>query len=159
MGRPQDIATVERLIQAPAEQIFALLADPTRHGEFDGSGTLQEVRGSTGSQLKLGDLFGMNMRWGIPYVTRNEVTELVPDRRIAWRTVLPPPMNRLVGGRTWRYELIDSTVEDRPATLVRETWDVGTEMPLTRPVARTMRNRTVKNMTRTLHLLEQITTS
>lgn len=153
------MVTVERLIKAPAEQIFALLADPSRHGTFDGSGTLQAVRGSSGATLKLGDQFGMNMRWGIPYVTRNEVTELVPDRRIAWRTVLPPPMNRLVGGRTWRYELFDSGTPEAPATLVRETWDVGTEMPLTRPVARTMRNRTVRNMTRTLHLLEQLTTT
>ena len=35
-----DAITVERTIAAPAEKIFALLADPGRHHEIDGSGTV-----------------------------------------------------------------------------------------------------------------------
>ena len=60
----RDIATVERLIAAPAAAIFDLLADPSRHQEIDGSGT---VKGTPeGSQrLALGSKFGMSMKMGI----------------------------------------------------------------------------------------------
>ena len=59
----RDVATVERLIHAPAEKIFDLLADPARHAEIDGSGTVRTpVDGSR--RLKKGDKFGMSMHMG-----------------------------------------------------------------------------------------------
>ena len=39
------MVSVERQINAPAEEIFALLADPARHADFDGSGMVQKLRG------------------------------------------------------------------------------------------------------------------
>ena len=36
-----DVVTVDRTIPAPAEAIFELLADPSRHSDIDGSGTVR----------------------------------------------------------------------------------------------------------------------
>jgi uncharacterized protein YndB with AHSA1/START domain len=114
---PRDQVTVERLVAAPAERIFALLSDAARHREIDGSGT---VRGTAqeSEPLGLGSTFGMAMKQGLPYSTKNEVVEFEPNRRIAWRTT---GLFGLVGGRIWRYELIDQGT----STIVRETWDIS----------------------------------
>ncbi|MBI4883576.1 MAG: SRPBCC family protein [Actinobacteria bacterium] len=139
-----DVATVERQIAAPPERIFDLLADPTRHQEIDGSGT---VRGSAdGSQrLALGSKFGMSMHAGFGYSMANTVVEFEENRRIAWQT--RPTMalvGLLVGGRIWRYELVPQD----GGTLVRESWDIRQEkVPLS---VRPLRGRTIQSMTKTL---------
>jgi uncharacterized protein YndB with AHSA1/START domain len=149
MSRPSAV-TVERVIPAPPEKIFELLATPSRHVEIDGSGTVQQSRAG---RVRLGDSFGMRMRWGVPYATRNQVTELEDDRRIAWRTLAPGPLSLLFTGRTWRYELepVDG------GTRVRETWDTSTERPLSRALIRErLSGLTRHNMERTLERLEQV---
>ncbi len=99
--------SVERVIDAPAEQIFALIADAGKHSSFDGSGTVD--RSAERSQpLTLGSKFGMSMRGRpetlfLPYRTTNTVIEFEADRRIAWKTTMGPL--GLIGGRIWRYEL------------------------------------------------------
>ena len=114
--------SVERVINAPAGEIFALIADAGKHLSFDGSGMVNHA--SEPSQpLTLGSKFGMSMRGRpeslfVPYRTTNTVIEFEPDRRIAWKTTMA---GGLVGGRIWRYELVP--VDD--GTLVRETWDVS----------------------------------
>ena len=114
--------SVERLIKAPAREIFALLADAGRHSSFDGSGTVDHATAQS-IPLELGTKFSMRMRGRpeslfLPYTMSNKVVEFEPDRRIAWQ---PTTLGGLVGGRIWRYELIPT--ED--GTLVRETWDVS----------------------------------
>ncbi len=42
MTDPRDTESVERVIPAPAEKIFDLLADPSRHREIDGSGSVRD---------------------------------------------------------------------------------------------------------------------
>jgi uncharacterized protein YndB with AHSA1/START domain len=151
MTRPAAV-TVERHIPAPAEAIFDLLATPSRHAELDGSGTVRRAHGSE-RRVGPGDSFGMNMRWGVPYATRNEVTEYEEDRLIAWRTLAPGPLSLLFTGRTWRYEL--TPVEG--GTLVRETWDTSTERPLTRALIRKrLGGLTRRNMEQTLERIEEI---
>jgi uncharacterized protein YndB with AHSA1/START domain len=76
---------VERVIPAPSESIFDLLADPSRHHEFDGSGSVRAAK-SGAQRLELGSGFAMAMKIGIPYTTINEVVEYEPNRRIAWQT-------------------------------------------------------------------------
>lgn len=100
-------------IDAPPERIFALLADPRRHAEFDGSGTVQGAV-SGPERLSLGARFGMAMRIGLPYRIGNEVVEFEEGRRIAWRHA---------GHHRWRYEL-----EPTPGggTMVTETFDGST---------------------------------
>lgn len=125
--------SVERVIDAPADQIFALIADAGRHYSFDGSGTVD--RSAEPSQpLTLGSRFGMSMRGRpetmfLPYRTTNTVVEFEADRRIAWKTTVGPL--GLIGGRIWRYELepVDgvSVTSGTGRTLVRETWDVSTD--------------------------------
>jgi hypothetical protein len=97
------------VVTASPEQIFDLLADPRRHAELDGSGTVKgAVRGP--SRLSLGATFGMRMRIGLPYLIRNTVVEFEENRRIAWRHF---------GRHIWRYELepVDG------GTRVTETFD------------------------------------
>ncbi|MFZ0832637.1 MAG: SRPBCC family protein [Mycobacterium sp.] len=109
--------SVERVIDAPASAIFALVADAGKHASFDGSGTVQHAAQES-MPLSEGSKFGMSMKMGLPYRTTNTVIEYEPDRHIAWQTTM---LGGLVGGRIWRYEL-------EPAgegTLVRETWDIS----------------------------------
>lgn len=151
----EDQVTVERFIPAEPDVIFDLLAHPERHADFDGSGTVQQAR-SKGRRVGLGDSFGMDMRWGVPYATRNVVREFEDGRRIAWQTLAPAPLHLLFTGRTWRYELEPA----EGGTFVRETWDVSTERPLTRGLLRSrLSELTRKNMERTLERIEAAVTA
>ena len=104
-----------REIDAPAADIFAIVADPTRHKDIDGSGTVQEASGDP-RQLKLGDKFGMKMKWGVPYSVKSTVKEFEQDRLIAWAHY---------GGHRWRYEL--EPLDDN-RTRVTETFDYSTAL-------------------------------
>jgi uncharacterized protein YndB with AHSA1/START domain len=79
--------TVTRKVPVPAERLFAVLVDPARHPEIDGSGM---VRGAatTGQVTKVGDMFTMDMNQAAlgDYQADNHVVELEPGRKIAWAT-------------------------------------------------------------------------
>ena len=147
-----DVETVERVIAAPPEKIFPLLADASRHADFDGSGSVVGVQGKS-EPLKLGSKFGMNMKIGVPYSMVSTVVEYEENRRIAWQPRLGLPLvGRFVGGRIWRYELepVDG------GTLVRESWDISKEGLLTKLVVRRAAAVTRKNMAKTLERIEQV---
>jgi uncharacterized protein YndB with AHSA1/START domain len=149
-----DTLSVQRLVPAPPEPIFDLLADPAGHAEIDGGGTVRGAR-SGGRRLALGDRFGMDMHLGVAYSTRNTVVELEENRRIAWQTSASGPVGSLLGGRIWRYEL--EPVEG--GTLVTETWDLSQERWTSKPVVKaTMTASTRRNMERTLERIEQLVT-
>ena len=108
--------SAERIVDAPAERIFAILADARQHHRIDGSEMVQSSLHAP-ERLTLGSKFSMSMKLGpIPYRIANEVVEFEPDRRIAWAHV---------GRHRWRYEL-----EPQPdgRTLVRETFDWSTAL-------------------------------
>ncbi|GGL25876.1 SRPBCC family protein [Phycicoccus endophyticus] len=149
----RDVVSVQRVLPAPPEPIFALLADPAGHARIDGGGSVRGAR-SGGRRLALGDRFGMDMRIGLPYSTLNTVVEYEEDRRIAWRTDASGPLSALVGGRVWRYEL--EPVEG--GTRVTETWDLSGEAAPSRPVVRRMAGMTRRNMEATLERLETLVT-
>ena len=151
MSEDQDVVTVERVIPAPPEEIFAVLRDPKRHHEIDGSGTVRDAKGVAGP-LELGSRFGMSMKMGLPYSMASTVVEYEPDRRIAWQTRGPGPIGRHVGGRNWRYELepVDG------GTRVQESWDITQESPVTRPLVRRGAKATARNMAATLERIEQL---
>lgn len=141
--------SAERVVAAPPERVFELLADPRRHSEFDGSGTVKDAVDGP-ARLSKGAVFGMNMRIGAPYQMTNTVVEFEENRRIAWQPRPAIGLARLVvGGRIWRYELepVDG------GTRVRETWDISHErFP---PALWAMRAMTKANMEKTLERLEE----
>lgn len=101
--------SASKVIAAPADAIFDVLADPSRHCEFDGSDSVLAAKGNP-PRLTLGAKFGMKMRIGLPYTIKNTVVEFEEGRRIAWRHF---------GRHIWRYELepVDG------GTKVTETFD------------------------------------
>jgi len=117
-----NVFTVERMMQASPDVIFAVLADPAQHSLIDGSGMLQGVvKDGESARLTLVVTFGMNMKLGISYATASTVVEFEEGRRIAWQTGPKGKLESWVAGRIWRYEL-----EPREAgTLVRESWDIS----------------------------------
>lgn len=146
-----DVVSVERVIPATPAAIFALLSDPHRHHEFDGSGTVREAK-NVPAKLELGSRFGMSMRLGVPYAMVSEVVEFEQDQRLAWQT-LPPARfaERWAGGRIWRYEL--EPVEG--GTKVTESWDISQEAFATKRVVRAAAAKTRKNMAATLVRLQE----
>lgn len=104
------------VVPAPPEEIFALLTDPNRHAEIDGSGTVRGRLRASEVPLRLGSRFGMAMRFGpLPYAITNWVVEYEENRRIAWRHW---------GGHRWRYQLepVDG------GTKVTESFDYSTAL-------------------------------
>jgi hypothetical protein len=120
--------SVSRRIAAPADALFAVLADPGRHPSIDGSGMVRQAL--TPSPISgAGDLFTMRMHndeMG-DYEITNHVVDYQPNRRIAWEPVLTAASREEdqaeIGDRghhQWIYEL----VPDGPdATVVTETYD------------------------------------
>jgi uncharacterized protein YndB with AHSA1/START domain len=146
-----DVESVELLIAASPEQVFALLTDPGRHHEFDGSGAVRGVRGSAAA-LALGSRFTMSMRNGLPYAMVNTVIEYQLNRRIAWQTRGPTALGRFVAGRIWRYELEPGD----GGTLVRESWDISRESVLTKALIRSVADATRRNMAATLARIDRL---
>jgi uncharacterized protein YndB with AHSA1/START domain len=147
-----DVESVERVIASPPGPIFDLLADPSRHKEIDGSGSVRDAKDAP-QRLSLGAKFGMSMKVGVPYSMVSEVVEFEENRRIAWQTRPPSSFGaKIGGGRIWRYEL--EPVEG--GTLVRESWDISQEKM--KFVVTPARNRTRKAMTQTLERIEEIVT-
>jgi len=76
---------VSRRIEAPARDIFRVLADPRRHLDIDGSGML---RGTVSEAVisGVGDVFVMRMYYSEhgDYEMNNHVVEYEQDRRIGW---------------------------------------------------------------------------
>jgi uncharacterized protein YndB with AHSA1/START domain len=133
-----------RVIPAPPERIFNLLADPRQHARLDGSGTVRAPRRAP-ERLSLGATFAMDMKLGPGYVTSNKVVAFEENRCIAWHHVA-----RFV----WRYDLepVDG------GTRVTESFDYSVPwgvfmIPLKVPE----RNR--QSMERTLERLEELVTT
>jgi uncharacterized protein YndB with AHSA1/START domain len=101
--------TSSAVVAAPPAEVFALLANPHRHHEFDGSGTVRAAV-SGPERLALGDRFGMKMKISLPYRITNRVVEFEQDRLIGWCHF---------ARAVWRYELepVDG------GTRVTETFD------------------------------------
>ena len=72
------VVSVDRVINAPASALFAVVADATRHPEIDGSGQLVKAKDGAPHQLTMGSTFGMSMKMGVPYSMSNTVVEFEP---------------------------------------------------------------------------------
>lgn len=89
------IVSATRVIPAPPEKIFDLLADPRKHSEFDGSGSVLKVRKGP-DRLFLGAKFSMDMKMGVNYFVSNKVVAFEEGRCIAWHHLAQ---------FVWRYDL------------------------------------------------------
>jgi uncharacterized protein YndB with AHSA1/START domain len=148
--------SVERLIAASTEQIFDLIADPSRHHDFDGSGAVHTLKRGP-QRLALGSTFVMSMRMFIRYSTVSTVIEFEVNRRIAWQTYSTIKwLARWGGGRIWSYELRS----EQDGTLVRETWNFATEAQRAKKNLAKERtgNYMINAMERSLVLLEELVT-
>jgi uncharacterized protein YndB with AHSA1/START domain len=150
MSGSRDVVSVSRVIKASPEAIFAVLADPRRHRDIDGSGTVGEAK-DLPDRLRLGSTFGMSMKHGVSYSMVNEVVEFEEGRRIAWQ----PHMRAFAwvsGGRVWRYELepVDG------GTRVTETWDISKEK--SKLFVRPATKKTRADMEATLARIEEVVT-
>ena len=149
-----NLVSVERVINAPADRIFALLADATEHKTIDGSGTVMGTGNDAPERLQLGSTFGMAMRAGLPYRMHNTVIEFEQDRRIAWQTKATGLLGAVIGGRIWRYVL--EPVDTGNRTRVTESWDLSQDKQ--RPLLKRgpLPDRTRANMEATLARIAEI---
>jgi len=104
-------------VNAPADDLFAQVADPHRHGELDGSGTVKDtVKGPT--TLSRGAKFSVGMKqFGVPYRITSTVTEFTDTgdtKVIEWQHPL---------GHKWRWEF---TSVGPSSTEVTESFVYGT---------------------------------
>jgi uncharacterized protein YndB with AHSA1/START domain len=99
-----------RLIPAPRQQLFDLVADPAMHPRIDGSGTVRALPEGSPDRLGPGVRFGMRMRMGLPYRILNRVVEFEDGQRVAWMH-----FSRAV----WRWEFADAD----GGTRVTESFD------------------------------------
>lgn len=152
----EEVVSVERVIEAPAAAIFAIVADASRHPEIDGSGSVKALKQGAPQHLSLGSTFGMSMRLGVPYSMTNKVIEYQQDRRIAWQTTFAGPFGRFIGGRIWRYEL-EPAAGDDGATVVKETWDITEDKQRFMLRAGLVGKQTAEAMTKTLGHLAELT--
>jgi hypothetical protein len=108
-GRRKVSRAVE--VQAPAAEVFDLVADPHRHGELDGSGTvLDTVQGPR--RLARDARFSVKMKqYGVPYRITSRVTDFDDGHVVEWRH----PM-----GHRWRWEVTPLSAD---LTRVTETFD------------------------------------
>lgn len=102
---------------APAA-LFAVLTDPQRHPELDGSGTVRAAA-DAGPVTAVGQVFTMAMHHESlgDYRTENHVVALEPDRLVAWTTA---NVGRPPAGVVWTWQL-----DPDPAggTVITHTYD------------------------------------
>ena len=86
-------------VAAPAHELWAMLADPHRHHEADGSGTVRpKVSGP--HRLAVGDRFRVAMRkYGVPYTMTLTATAVDEDELVEWAHP---------GGHRWRWAFRDN---------------------------------------------------
>jgi hypothetical protein len=104
-------------VRAPAADLFEIVADPYRHAELDGSGTV--VGAVSGPRRLSADArFSVRMRqYGAPYKITSRVTDFADGRVVEWQHPL---------GHRWRWEFAPVSAD---VTTVTETFDyshVGT---------------------------------
>lgn len=114
--------TVSRSVQvaAPVAALFDQIADPHRHHDLDGSGTVRDADVKGPHRLAAGDKFTVSMtQYGLPYKITSKATAVQENRLVEWEHPL---------GHRWRWELSEVSPG---TTKVTETFDYSTaKVPL-----------------------------
>lgn len=99
------------IVDAEASELFEIVADPRRHSELDGSGTVRDTVNGP-DRLSEGAKFSINMNQrGFGYRITSRVTKFANGRLIEWRHPV---------GHRWRWEFAPQA-DGR--TRVTETFD------------------------------------
>ena len=110
---PSSVISAETILPGvEPEKVYALVSNPFRHHELDGSGSVQgQISGPEAPGE--GETFRQSMRlYGIPYTATSTVYRAEPNRAFGWRRPT---------GFTWTWEM-EPTDE---GTLVREAFDAS----------------------------------
>ena len=95
----QHVVKATQVIEAPADVIFELIADPARQPEWDGNDNLTSAE--PGQRVHaVGDVFRMTLTNG--KTRENHIVEFEAGMLIAWR---PSPIGKPQPGHLWRWEL------------------------------------------------------
>jgi hypothetical protein len=120
-----EAVSVSATIKAPAETVFAVLADPANHVAIDGTGWVREPLEHR-QLTEAGQVFRMGMYHANHpdgnYDMANKVRVFDPPRAISWEPGqdVAGDGNLQFGGWVWRYDL---TPVDESATEVTLTYD------------------------------------
>lgn len=118
-----ETVTATTTITAPAETVFAILADPTTHPAIDGTGWLRESLDSE-PLTEAGQIFRMAMYHDQHpdrhYRMANRVEVFDPPRAISWQPGSDADGTINFGGWFWRYDL---TPTDSGGTQVTLSYD------------------------------------
>jgi hypothetical protein len=149
--------SVAREIEAPAEQLFGVLARSANHPLIDGSGMLREATADV-VLSRVGDVFTIRMHndeMG-DYEMSNHVVEFELNRRITWEPVMTAATRAEdqaeigdKGHQRWGYQL---TPVGAGTTLVTETYDCSSSPEWLRRAVRGG-DRWIPSMTATLEKL------
>ena len=134
------VVSAERIINAPRQQLFDIVATPALHSVIDGSGSVEEIIKGP-ERLSLGATFGAAMHLGVGYKVTNTVLTFVDGEAISWRHG---------GGFTWISEFSDVD----GGTKVVERFDYSGLLGLTIAFTPTPK-RNQQNMAKTLERLER----
>jgi uncharacterized protein YndB with AHSA1/START domain len=120
--------SVSDTVDAPVERVFALLADPDRHPDLDGSGTVRASHTHL-AITEVGDVFVMEMeRPGRGrYRVENHVVRYEPDRALAWAPAKP---GAAPSGHVWSWELEPDADGDRTVVTHTHDWSALTDETL-----------------------------
>lgn len=121
-----DTNSATRVVDASANEIFAILSDPSRHAETDNSGMV--VSADTDAKLeKVGDVFVMNMtKEDGEYQTRNEVFAFQENKVIGWKNLKNLTADVEVGAK-WLYELSSEGADSTSVTLTYDRSEIESD--------------------------------
>ncbi|MBI3743789.1 MAG: SRPBCC family protein [Chloroflexi bacterium] len=154
-------ASKQEVINAPAERIFEIVCDISRHPELAGSGEVKVIRKVTEGPVKMGTKFEADeeIKMGpsrSKFTATSEVTQYDPPKVFSWTSQPPATMSPKMKRIQWWFRLepsgngtkVTHAVEVEPRSAVLAI--------LMKPMYAVMRGGTVnKGMKRTLERLKQ----
>ena len=91
--------SAETTLRVAASDVYALIADPARHTELDGGGSVRGLISGGTPELREGDSFTEKMFLGLPYRMSPKVVRAEKNQILSWR---------MPTGHYWTWEIADN---------------------------------------------------
>ena len=91
--------SAETTLRAAASDVYALIADPARHTELDGGGSVRGLISGDTPELREGDTFTEKMFLGFPYRMSPTVVRAEKNQALSWR---------MPADHYWTWEISDN---------------------------------------------------